>query len=371
MNDKCRYFGSCGGCSLQEDSYEQQLIDKASKLFRTLEDVAKVTPAFQLPSIAASPWGYRHRARLSVQHLEKSEQLLIGFRERERSQFVTNMDHCPVLVDAVSKLIRPLRETLIHLESDAHIPQLEVVATDSSVALIIRHIGSLAADHYDRLRGFAESHDVRLFLQSDGPDTLVPLHPDDTYLMEYSLPDFDISLEFHIAQFVQINPQINRMMVRQLVDLLDPQVEEPVADLFCGVGNFALPLARKGAKVLGLEWSAESVQCAQLNADRNGLSDKAVFMTDDLDRASQAKVRQLAQFEKMVLDPPRSGAEAVVSCLDEAGPRRIVYVSCNPSTLARDAGLLVHQKGYSLAHCGLIDMFPHTDHMEAMAVFER
>jgi 23S rRNA (uracil1939-C5)-methyltransferase len=329
-----------------------------------LERIGKVKPETLLPIVYGPEWGYRHRARFSVRYVASRGGGMVGFRER-RSTFVADMRECPVLPEAVSRLIPALRSLVGSLSIRERVPQIEVAVADNATALVFRHLVPLAPADQDALRSFAETHRMHVWLQPKGPDTAHPFHPAQSDLY-YELPEFAVRIAFRPAEFTQVNFALNRTLVSHAVRLLDPQPGERIADLFCGLGNFTLPLARQGAQVIGFEGSRELVERARQNAAANGLT--AQFEAMNL---FQPNLDPYGPFPKMLLDPPREGAVEVVKALPDPWPKRIVYVSCDPATLARDAGVLVHARGFRLAAAGAVNMFPHTAHVESIALFER
>jgi 23S rRNA (uracil1939-C5)-methyltransferase len=365
VEPKCRYFGICGGCSFQNHSHETQLIQKQQLLENTLLQKVKVDEF--LPALSGIPWNYRYRARLSARFVEKKGGSLVGFREK-RKTFVTDMESCHILPERVSKLIGPFRELIGWLSIPKAIPQIDVVLGDFLDGFVIRHLQPFTDVDLATLKIFEKQREIRFFLQPGGPGTLHPLDPENSLDLEYALEEFDLTLKFHPAEFTQVNPEVNRLMVGEAVRLLNPCPGERIADLFCGIGNFSLPLARRGAFVVGMESNPVQVRYAIRNAELNGLQALTYFAQQNLEKFSEEDGKD---FDKMVLDPPRSGAEQVVSSFKEGGPQRIIYVSCNSETLARDADILVNQKGYILKSCRLVDMFPQTSHMESLSLFTR
>ena len=361
---RCAYFGVCGGCATQHADQATQVAAKQRWLEDCLERIGKVKPETLLPAVHGEEWGYRHRARLSVRRVEKKGGVLVGFRER-RSTYIADMRECPVLPDRVSALIPRLRVLVEKLSVRERMPQVEVAVGDDAIALVFRHLLPLTdADHLE-LKSFHEEHGVHVWLQPAGPDSAYPFAPKESDLW-YSLPEFELKIHFRPTDFTQVNPAMNRILVSKAVELLDPRPGERVADLFCGIGNFSLPLAKRGAQVIGLEGSRELVERARANALANGLV--AQFEVANLFREGLAP---FGRFDKLLLDPPREGAMEIVKALPGDWPRRIVYVSCDPATLARDAGVLVHTQGYRLAAAGVANMFPHTAHVESITLFDR
>ena len=342
---------------------------------RVLEDalwhIARLKPEQVFPPIAGTGSAYRLRARLSVRHVTSKGGALIGFREKH-SSYVAVMDSCAVLPAHVSALIPRLKTLIEGMSQPDRMPQIEVAVGGSRTVLVLRHLEPLSADDQDRMRRFADEHGIVWYLQFKGLDSVVHFHPPGAAPLSYELPDFGLKLEFHPTEFTQVNHGVNRMLVRRAMALLKPQSGERVADLFCGLGNFTLPIARMGAYVRGVEGSAELVRRAGANAIANGLTAQCEFAVANLFEATGESFAALGAFDKLLIDPPREGAIAVVKALpDMGGPRRIVYVSCSPGTLARDAAVLVHEKGYRLCGAGIANMFPHTSHLESIALFEK
>jgi len=367
---KCVNFGVCGGCSMQHLEADAQVAAKQRVLEDNLWHIGKVKSQVVLPAIYGQAWGYRHRARLSVRYVQKKGRLLVGFHEK-RSSFVVDMSSCEILPSRISALIVPLRDLIEQLSIRERLPQIEMALSDRVDVLVLRILDALTAQDEDLLRAFADRYGVQFFLQTKGPETAHPFHPLDAPELTYTLPEFDVTMPFHPTEFTQVNPAINRMLVRRALTLLDPQPGERVADLFCGLGNFTLPIARRGAHVLGVEGSEALVRRARSNAERNGLADRAEFRVANLFEIDEASLAKLGRFDKMLIDPPRDGAVEVVKSLGDAGPQCIVYVSCSPATLARDAAILVYSQGYQLKAAGVVNMFPHTAHVESIALFEK
>ena len=400
---RCPHFGVCGGCTLQHASEALQVAAKQRALEDALARIGRVRPDVLLPPIAGSAWGYRDRARLSVRDVTKKGGVLVGFHER-KSSYVADMRECHVLPPRVSALLPKLRMLVESLSIRTRLPQIEVAVgerlTPASVqqadadssdgtetgpaqcgggrerrvyALVLRILEPLSASDEAKLVAFADLHGVEIWLQPGGPETAAPFHPRGATLA-YTLPEFDVALPFSPTDFTQVNSEINRVLVRRAIELLDPQPGEHVADFFCGLGNFTLPIARRGARVVGVDGSKALIARALANARQNGLGLVATFACANLFTAASESLSPLGPFVRALIDPPREGAIALVKALpghDEGQPlQRIVYVSCNPATLARDAAVLVHERGYRLAAAGVINMFPHTAHVESIAVFE-
>jgi 23S rRNA (uracil1939-C5)-methyltransferase len=380
----CPHFGlhagACGGCKMQHLHPAAQVAVKQRVLEDNLWHLAKVKAECLLPPIEGPAWGYRDRARLSVRHVVRKGTVLVGFHER-KSRYVADMSVCPVLPARVSAMLMPLRELIGSMAERDRLPQIELAAGEGVTALVLRHLAPLPPSDVERLRTFAREHDVQWWLQPKGPDS-VHLLDEGGPELSYRLPEFGITMPFRPTDFTQVNPHINRVLVQRAVRLLDVQRTDRVIDWFCGLGNFTLPLATQATTVLGLEGSEALVQRARDNARTNGLSDRTQFAARNLFELSATDLVALGQADRWLVDPPREGAFALAKAVADLAtgaastegwraPQRIVYVSCNPSTLARDAGLLVHQAGYRCTHAGVVNMFPHTAHVESMAVFER
>ena len=371
---RCRHFGVCGGCSLQHLLPEAQLREKQQVLRDSLAHIGKVQPDAWLPPLHGPVWGYRRKARLGVRVVPKKGGVLVGFREKRHS-FITPLESCEVLDPAVSVLLPQLRVLIGGLSCPERMPQIEVAVGDPvdgmpCVALVFRHLEPLSGDDLEQLRGFGARHTMQIFLQPGGPDSVARLWPEVAELV-YRLPEHQVDLRFLPTDFVQVNAAINRALVGRALEILDPRPDDAVLDLFCGLGNFSLPLARRARRVLGIEADAVLVARARTNAAHNGIGNSE-FRAADLYVADGPAPWGDERFEKWLLDPPRTGAMDVIKRLpaDGSGPRRILYVSCNPGTLARDSEVLVHVKGYRLASAGVLDMFPHTAHVESLALFE-
>ena len=361
---RCPHFGVCGGCATQHADERTQMAAKQRWLEDCLERIGGVKPETLLPIVYGPEWGYRHRARLSARYVPSRGGAMVGFRER-RSTHVADMRECHVLPERVSLLIPRLRSLLDALSLRERIPQIEVAVGDNATVLVFRHLLPLSAEDQEALRSFATTHGVHVWLQPGGPESAHPFHPAASELY-YELPEFGVRIGFRPTEFTQVNFAMNRVLVSRAMQLLDAQQGERVADLFCGLGNFSLPLAAKGAQVVGFEGSGALVERARQNAAANGLV--AQFEAVDLFKNG---IAAYGPFDKLLIDPPREGAVELIKSLPEAWPRRIVYVSCDPATLARDAGVLVHTKGWRLAAAGVVNMFPHTAHVESVALFEK
>ena len=369
----CSFYEICGGCALQHADQRLQVAAKQRVLEDNLARIGKVTPERILAPIYAAPWQYRHRARLSVNYVAKKGGVLVGFREK-KSSYVADMHSCEVLGGGVGRMIDPLREVLSTLDIRERIPQIEVAVGARVTALVLRLLDALTASDEAKLKAFADAHKIQWWAQIKGPETAVPWYPLDAPELTYVLPEFDLDLNFRPTEFTQVNHAVNRLMVKRAMDLLAPRAGEDIADLFCGMGNFSLPIARLGANVIGVEGSESLVQRATDNATRNGLSRASRFIAADLYTDQETAMRKIPPVTKMLIDPPRDGALEVCKLLGrELRPelKRIVYVACSPATLARDAGLLVHMQGFTLKAAGVVNMFPHTGHVESIALFER
>ena len=369
VKPRCPHFGVCGGCSLQHMDAGAQIAAKQRILEDNLVHIGKVQPASILSPIHGPAWGYRTRARMSVRLVEKKGGVLVGFHER-RNSFIADMTSCAVLPPRISALIPLLREFVMRLTIRAQLPQIEVVATDVVDALVIRHMVPIPPEDEVLLREFADQHHIQWWTQSKGPDTIKPFYPLDAPTLSYSLPEFNLVMPFQPSEFTQINTDVNPILMRRAMQLLDPQPHERIVDMFCGLGNFTLPIARHAHTVVGIEGSKELVARAQQNSTFNGISNTE-FLVENLFEMSTERMNALGQFDKMLIDPPRDGAFSLVQALDGSAPKRIIYVSCNPATLARDAAVLVHEKGYLLKSAGIANMFPHTAHVESIAWFEK
>ncbi|PKO89225.1 MAG: 23S rRNA (uracil(1939)-C(5))-methyltransferase RlmD [Betaproteobacteria bacterium HGW-Betaproteobacteria-12] len=367
---RCPHFGICGGCAMQHMDPAAQVAAKQRVLEDSLWHIGRLRPETILPPIHGAPWGYRHRARLGVRRIENKGGMLVGFHEW-RSSYIADIRSCAVLAPQVSDLLMPMRELFGALSVAERLPQVEVAVGDECTALVLRILQPINQRDEELLRQFAERHGVVIYLQPKGPDTAYRFHPLPGPRLAYSLPEFDLELEFRPTEFTQVNHAVNRVLVRRALCLLDPQPGERIADMFCGLGNFTLPIARSGASVLGVEGSDELVSRGRENAAANGLTDRVEFAVANLFECNDGSLARLGHFDKMLIDPPREGAIELVKAIGTEGPRRIVYVSCHPGTLARDAAVLVSLKGYRFRAAGAVNMFPQTAHVESVALFER
>ena len=368
-NPGCVHFGVCGGCSLQHMTTELQLEVKQAALAESLQRIGRVQPLHWFNPVSAHPWGYRRRARLGAKFVVKKNAVLLGFRERH-SHFLAELRGCEVLHPAIGTRFVELATLIQSLSCYNRIPQVEVAVSDQGCALIIRHLLPLTADDRERLVAFAQAHAFLIYLQPGGPDSVHPLWPAEIQLT-YSLPEWGVTIEFSPTDFTQVNAEVNIALIRLVLAQLELESTDRVLELFCGLGNFTLPIARAAAEVIAVEGEAGLIARARGNATRNGISN-ATFFTQDLTKIKADDLWfQRGRYQKILLDPPRTGAAEVMGRLGELGAKRIVYVSCNPATLARDASVLVHNHGYVLSHAGVLDMFPHTEHVESIAVFDR
>ncbi len=368
VTPKCVHFGVCGGCSMQHLDARVQVAVKQRILEDSLARIGRVKPQTILPAIYGQSWGYRERARISVKYVIKKGKTLVGFHEK-RSSFVADMQSCEILAPKIASLITPLARLVEGLSIRDKLPQIEVAVGEHVYVLVLRVMAPPTADDEAALRAFADLHRIQFWLQTKGPESIVPFHPLDAPALSYSLPEFGITMPFAPGEFTQVNSALNRVMVSRAMRLLNPQADERIVDFFCGLGNFTLPIARSGAAVLGIEGSDALVKRAGQNAASNALSGNTRFKSMNLFEMDEAKLAGLGKFDKWLIDPPRDGAmELVKAITPEIAPLLIVYVSCNPATLARDAAELV-QRGYVLKSAGVMNMFPQTSHVESIAVF--
>ena len=361
----CPHFLVCGGCSIQHMSPEAQRLHKESVLVEQFKHLAELDIPEIIPPLTTVTTGYRRKARLGIRFVVKKDKLLIGFREKS-SGFLTDMSVCKVLHESVGEHLEQLQVLVRSLNAYQKIAQIEVAVGDNHTTLVFRNLEELIPDDTALLKAFAEETGVHVWLQPKGPETASPLWPEQSQLT-YSLPDYDVGYEFLPTDFTQVNADLNKKMIKQALALLDLKQDSKVLDLFCGIGNFSLPLARHCQQVIGIEGSDALVERAKHNAKINHV-DNVEYLAADLTKDIPVEINGI---DRMLLDPPRSGALEVVSRMKEIGPQRIVYVSCNIATLARDAGELVKHQGYRLCRAGIMDMFPHTSHVESIAVFEK
>jgi 23S rRNA (uracil1939-C5)-methyltransferase len=371
VTPRCPHFGTCGGCSLQHLAAAAQIDLKQATLLEQFQHLGKVQPEQVMPLLSGPVWGYRRKARLGVKYVTKKQTVLVGFRE-QHSSWLAELTRCEVLHPSVGERILALRDLIAQLEARDQIAQLEVAVDDTHTAFIFRNLIPLNDRDRQLLCEFAQTNDCFCYLQPAGPNSITPLWPADLALssLEYHLPLDNLSIRFAPQDFTQVNADINHQMVLQALAWLDPQSHETVLDLFCGLGNFTLPLACRAAQVIGIEGETTLVARAEANAHRQGIDNITYYIANLADPKLQPPWLQ-QPYDKVLLDPPRSGALEIIQALPFNKTQRVVYVSCNPATLARDAGELVHNKGFRLVQAGVMDMFPQTTHVETMALFER
>jgi 23S rRNA (uracil1939-C5)-methyltransferase len=365
---RCPHFGTCAGCVMQHLDESRQIEAKQRVLLDNLERIGHVQAVRTLPPLVDAAWGYRRKGRFSVRHVEKKGKVLVGFRETD-PRYVADLQVCHTVVPQVGLRIPEIAALLDSLDGKRTLPQVEFIAGDDAVALVFRHLEPLSADDLGRLVDFAKSSGLAVFLQPGGVDTVHALWPEQVPLA-FSIQGHGLTLAFRPLDFIQVNAGINGKMIDSALDLLDPQPGDRVLDLFCGLGNFTLPLGRRAGQVVGVEGDAGLVARARENAARNGLGN-VQFHAADLSKDLSDEPWMRAGFDKLLLDPPRAGAAEVLAQLPLEGIHRIVYVSCHPASLARDAGFLVRERGYTLKAAGAMDMFPHTAHVESIALFEK
>ncbi|WP_183440879.1 23S rRNA (uracil(1939)-C(5))-methyltransferase RlmD [Pseudoduganella violacea] len=375
VKPKCEHFDYCGGCSMQHLEPTAQVAIKQRVLEDNLWHLSKVKPETMMRPMYGPTWGYRYRARLSSRFVAKKGTVLVGFHEK-KSVFVADIQSCQILPKHVSDMMMPLRGLIHSLSIFDKVPQIELAIGEDLTVLVMRNMEPLTADDEAKVKAFADQYQIQWWLQPKGPDTAHPFYPLDKQL-HYLLPEFGVKMPFKPVDFTQVNHHINRVLVAKALRLLEVQPEDRVADLFCGLGNFTLPLATQAREVVGIEGSTALTERALSNAKANGLDAKTTFYTRNLFEVTKDDLIALGKFDRMLIDPPRDGAMALSLALAELKesnpellPKRIVYVSCSPSTLARDAGVLVHRAGYVLNKAGVVNMFPHTSHVESMAVFD-
>ena len=365
----CSYFAICGGCSLQHMSPQAQIAHKEQVLFEQLRHIGGVEPADRLPPLTGEVWGYRHKARLGVKYVQKKGKVLVGFREKNKP-YIADIDSCEVLHPVIGKKLIALKELVNSLQIRSEIPQMEVAIGDDNAMIVVRHMVDLPPGDRALLQQFEAEHGIGFLLQGNHAETVLPLAENGADRLMYKLDDYGVQMEFTPLDFTQINFRINRDMIRQVIELMRPEKTDHLLDLFCGLGNFTLPLARHAAFVTGVEGATRLVEKARLNAVKNAI-DNVEFQKADLYLPAIQGEFLRGRFDKVLMDPPRSGAQEVIEQMKFSQVHRLVYVSCNPATLARDAGLLVKLHGFNLVSAGVMDMFPHTTHVESLAVFEK
>jgi 23S rRNA (uracil1939-C5)-methyltransferase len=368
IEPECSYFGICGGCSLQHVHSDFQIRHKQGVLMEQFSHIGKIEPREVLTPLSTSPWGYRRKARLGVKHVYNKDKVLVGFREKGKS-YIADIEECKILHPNIGNKISDLKSLLDGLSIKDSIPQIEVAVGENQTVIVIRHMSEFTAADRELLLEFSNSQSITIYLQAGGPDTVQPLQTDEPPPLVYRLSKFGIDIEFGPMDFTQINFGINELMIDRVIDLLQAGQGDTVLDLFCGLGNFTLPIATRVGYVIGVEGSASLVQKAKQNAEKNRI-DNVDFICRDLYASEINTQFTTNSYNKILLDPPRSGAREILEQMDLAGVARVIYVSCNPATLARDAQLL-NQHGFNLDKAGVMDMFPHTTHVESLAVFDR
>lgn len=367
VEPRCPHFGVCGGCVLQHLDEEKQILSKQQVLIDNLQRIGHVEPGTLLPPLTDAAWGYRRKGRLSVRRVEKKDKTLVGFREAD-PRFVADLSVCYTVIPQIGEKLGAISALVDAMDGRRDIPQIEFIAGDATVALVFRHLQPLSDRDREALVAFAQAYDFAIFLQPGGIDSVHALWPE-TVPLSFALPQWNIELNFRPLDFIQVNAGLNQHMIAKTLELLDVQPDDRVLDLFCGLGNFTMPLARVAREVVGVEGEAGLVARARENATRNALAN-VQFHAADLAQDLSGHAWMRAGFDKLLLDPPRSGADVLLKQLPLKGLKRIVYVSCHPGSLARDAGYLVNERGWKLKAAGAMDMFPHTAHVESIAVFE-
>lgn len=369
IDPKCEFYNVCGGCSFQHAGSDYQVAHKQSAMLDQLQRISGLQPDEIIAPVIGPVWGYRRRARLGVKYVEKKQKLLVGFREK-KSPFIADISHCEVLHPRVSDMLVDVQDLISHLSVYRQLPQIEVAVADNAIALVFRHIADLSNDDQAALERFEQDHEIIIYLQPGGLDSVRPLTPGRAVTLYYRLPRYDLQFEFLPTDFIQVNVDINRQMVDLALSLLQPEITDRVLDLFCGLGNFSLPLAKHSDHVTAVEGDAELVARARHNAALNRIDNVEFHVANLVDSGIQGDFIH-DNYHKALLDPPRTGADVILGQLSLQPIKRLVYVSCNPATLARDAGILVRDHGFRLQQAGVMDMFPHTSHVESIALFTR
>jgi len=365
---RCAHFGTCAGCVLQHLDQDAQIAAKQHVLLENLSRIGHVQAERVLPALTDAAWGYRRKGRLSVRYVEKKGRTVLGFREASNPRYVAELSECHTMLPELGTRLPELTALVESLDGKRAVPQIEFIAGDGPLALVLRHLEALSEADLGRLRAFAQRSGYAMYLQPGGVDSVVALDADAE--LSFPIPEFDLRLQFRPLDFIQVNAGLNQKMIARALELLDPQPTDRVLDLFCGLGNFTLPLARRAGQVVGVEGDPGLIARARENAVRNGLGN-VEFHAADLAKDLSAEPWMKAGFDKLLVDPPRAGAAEVLAQLPLKGINRIVYVSCHPGSLARDAGFLVKERGYKLRAAGAMDMFPQTAHVESIALFEK
>jgi len=370
----CQHFSVCGGCSMQHQEHEAQIRSKQSALMQQFQHLGQVQPLSILPVLKGPVIHYRQKARLGVRYVHKKAKVLVGFREKGNS-FLADILTCPVLHASVGLHITDLSDLIVKMQARESIPQIEVAVDDTRTALVFRHLNEMSEADKTLLSDFARQHNLQVMLQSGGPDTISALWPENPPPLSYTLKEQQITIDFQVNDFIQVNSEINQLMVSRAIEMLELKPQDKVLDLFCGLGNFTLAMARQCATVIGVEGALSMVQKARDNALSNNIDNVEFFAADlSKDISNEPwlnKVGVVQTYDKILFDPPRSGAMEMLKYIGKLKAKRIVYVSCNPATLARDAKVLVHEYGYTLESAGVMDMFPHTAHVESIALFSK
>lgn len=376
VTPECPNFGKCGGCSLQHIEFNTQVEYKQQVLIDNLKHIGRVSADNILEPVFGVPWNYRHRARLSSRYVRKKESALVGFREKGTS-YVTEMSECLILPKFISDLIPSLRNLLSSLSIREYIPQIEVAIGANVIVLVFRVMENLVMNDEELIKNFVNTHStiinpIQIWLQPKGIDSCYPFYPAEVPRLDYKINDFNLTMPYYPTEFTQVNPYINSQMIKMAIELLKPTDKDTVFDFFCGIGNFTLPIATMAGKVIGIEGNEQLVSRAISNAKHNRLEHKATYIATNLAKIDENWLESLGHADKWLIDPARDGAAILVQSINKkTAPSKIVYVSCNPATLARDADTLVNIHGYKLSHAGVINMFPHTSHIESIAVFDR
>jgi 23S rRNA (uracil1939-C5)-methyltransferase len=369
VKPKCDHFNHCGGCSMQHFEFQAQIAAKQRVFENTLSRIGKVKPETMLTPLAGPSWHYRYKGRLRVKFVIKKNKTLVGFNEK-RTHFIADISSCEVLPKNLSDILPQLQELITKLSIKDKIPQIEFAADQNHLVLVLRILDALNDNDEFLLNTFSSQYPVQFWTQSKGPETIKPLSKKDDVKLSYALKEFGLQFNFMPYDFTQINPFINQVLVRSAMSLLKPSHDDRILDFFCGLGNFTLPIARSGSKVTGIEGSVSLLERAKQCRDENDLESLVDYQCMNLFEITKELLLQLGKANKWLIDPPRDGAFQLVQLIDDdINPSLIVYVSCNPATLARDAQILVNEKGYRLDKAGIVNMFPHTSHVESIALF--